>query len=214
MRWKKDILIALISFAVGLIVGWHPTFAGVRSFLIGGVGFGFIVQIIGILREWRKEHREEQSKQIESENEKRRLFGNLLSEIELNQERLEPIFRATEIFDDARFNIEYTDDDKIPEHLIFDNNIYSNSSVKFGLLNDEMRNKLIKYYNELKYMEEDFKKQKIHGYTYSFLIYLKTEDELPQTKISESKWPKIEEFLLHSKKVYDLGKKLIKELKE
>ncbi|HEY9207297.1 MAG TPA: hypothetical protein VIO58_15410 [Candidatus Methanoperedens sp.] len=65
LTWKVSVLFALISFGIGFITGWHPTFEGVRSFVIGGLSLGLVVEVVGILREIFKEHREERAKKRE-----------------------------------------------------------------------------------------------------------------------------------------------------
>lgn len=62
MRWKESILIALISFGLGFIVGWHPTFESVRNFVITGLSVGVLIEMGGFLRELYKERREERAK--------------------------------------------------------------------------------------------------------------------------------------------------------
>lgn len=74
MRWKESILIALISFGVGFIVGWHPTFESVRNYVTTGISFAIVVGVITlvfklweILREGRRERlekRKNHSKQL------------------------------------------------------------------------------------------------------------------------------------------------------
>jgi glutathione peroxidase-family protein len=214
MKWKESILIALIFFGVGFIVGWHPTFESVRNFVITGLSVGVLIEMGGFLRELYKEYREEKAKETESQNEKRSISGNLLSEIEANQIRLQPIsVNVAKILDS---NDELSEEDIFPNELIFERSIYSALSSKLGLLDDKTRSKLIQYYSDIKYMEDQYKKlELIHGNSYGFLRYLEFKELIEiKFQIIKPGWHEIEEFLRHTKNVYELGRDLIMDLTE
>lgn len=65
MDLKRYLVVGLISFGFGVLVGWHPTFESVRSFIIGGISLGLVIEVVGLLRELFKERREENSKRCE-----------------------------------------------------------------------------------------------------------------------------------------------------
>ena len=65
MKWKDGIFIAIFAFVAGFVVGWHPTFGSVRNFIIGGMSFGLVVEVVGVLRELFKERRDRRVKERE-----------------------------------------------------------------------------------------------------------------------------------------------------
>lgn len=65
MDSKRYLIVGLISFGFGVLVGWHPTFESVRSFIVGGLSLGLVIEMGGFLREWFKERKEENSKRCE-----------------------------------------------------------------------------------------------------------------------------------------------------
>lgn len=104
-------------------------------------------------------------------------------------------------------NAECSEDDKFPKKLNFEHLIYSALADKFGILGDEIRNKLFEYYSDIRDIEKEYDKlELIHGVSYSFLIYLDAKDAPEYSEIGE--------FLRRAEKVYDLGEELIKCLKE
>lgn len=213
LTWKVSVLFALISFGIGFIMGWHPTFESVRNFVIGGLSLGLVIEVVGLLRELFKEHREERAKKIESQNEKRTIFGRLLSEIERNQRLLQPL--ADSVTRALDSNDELSEEDKLPNDLNFDRTIYSNSSDKLGLLDDGNREKLDQYYSDLKYIGGQYERfQLIHNMSYSYLVVLELKDKSGKWNYSSPFWDETEKFLRHAKKIYDLGEELIIGLKE
>lgn len=178
--------------------------------------FVVIIGGIGTLYIWMKYT--EKTKNIEKQNEKRIVSGRLLSEIYRNQKVLEPLFTAAKILESVGSN--FSEDIKSPKELKFNRSIYSESSDKFGLLDDESREIIDKYYPELDDIENEYKKLEIiHGVSHSFLYYLLIDFEFNEKlgQIINDNSPgkiEIEEFLRHTKKVYDLGEELIISLKE
>lgn len=167
--------------------------------LLGGIGY--------IIWRW---YKNKKAKNV--------LIGRLLSEIYRNQKVLEPLFTAAKILESVGSN--FSEDIKSPKELKFNRSIYSESSDKFGLLDDESREIIDKYYPELDDIENEYKKLEIiHGVSHSFLYYLLIDFEFNEKlgQIINDNSPgkiEIEEFLRHTKKVYDLGEELIISLKE
>ena len=66
MKWLRYIIMVLISFGLGAfftyLMQWHPTFEAVMNFIVGGLSFGVVVQVIGMLRELMKERKAEKVK--------------------------------------------------------------------------------------------------------------------------------------------------------
>ncbi len=200
MRWKESILIALIFFGVGFIVGWHPTFETVRNFVITGLSLGLVFNMVGLFAEVFKERKE-----------KKRLKRFVLSEIELNQNRLKPLADSVTnmLGNDAEI-----DEKLFPNELNFDDTINSDLSDKLRLLDEKNIKKTIIYYSELKYIEEEYKKlELIHGFPAGDLAYFEIR-EVGKFKIPKPGWHEIEEFLRHTKKAHDLGTELITDLQE
>ena len=150
---------------------------------------------------------------------KKILIGRLLSEIYRNQKVLEPLFTAAKKLENKGSN--FSEDINCPNELNFNKSIYSESSDKFGLLDDESLEIIDKYYPELDYIENKYTKFKnIHGASYSDLRYLMVQYQMneiynqPKNKDNVQRWLETEEFLRYTKKVYDLGDELIKSMKD
>ena len=156
----------------------------------------------------------EKTKNIEKQNEKRIVSGRLLSEIYRNQKMLKPLFdTVAEVLESYGNNL--SEDNKLPNELKFNRSIFSESSDKLGLLDDESREIIDKYYPELKDIKEEYKKlDVIHGLSheelYSFMLIFEMDEKLG--KISYPRTCEIQSFLRKTKKVYDLGADLIKSM--
>ena len=113
-------------------------------------------------------------------------------------------------------NVEFSEYDLFPNELNFHRSIYSESSDKLGILEDESMGRIDQYYPELRDIENEYKKLGIiHNVPYSLLICLQF-DEKTGRRFNDDDSPtldEIEEFLRHTKKVYDLGAELIISLK-
>ncbi|MCK4798710.1 MAG: hypothetical protein KAT05_15135 [Spirochaetes bacterium] len=204
MTWKKNILITLISFVVGLIIGWQLAFESKWKFVTTGF------TLVGFLIPLYIEHRKEQTKETESQKEKQNISGNLLSEVEVNQKILQPIsYGVSKALDNNNFS----DDDKLTNELIFSRNVYSALSGKLGLISKKERDKTHQYYSKLKHIDEEYKKLGIQGRSYPFLVYLQLR-QFFESKTPKPRWHEIEEFLGNTKKVYDLGAELIIDFNE
>ena len=298
MKLKDAIFIALIFLGIGIIAGYflhgYPAFESGRNWIIKGVSLtlaiAVVFELVGLLKEWFKERRENHAKK----EEKRIVSRRLLSEIDRNQKLLKPLsdsvakvldrylfswdnvpgndsetliafFRdefdigwaenaeilkpseknihiykdensaeitideekekaTLKIGDGITYNLrlkkkngklniyvdsnaECSEEDKFPKKLNFNRIIYSESSDKLGLLDDESRNKIDQHYPELNDIGKEYDKlELIHGVSYSFLRYLDAKDAPEYSEICE--------FLRRAEKVYDLGEELIKCLKE
>jgi len=185
---------------------------------------GIFVAIIIFKYKWKKAEvakqkeklEQEQNKEAERKNEKRILTGRLLSEIYRNQKMLEPLYTAAEIFEsDERNFSEYI---KIPNELKFNRSIYSDSSDKLGLLDDESRKLIDNYYPELSDIENEFEKlDLIHGASHEYLLGYLVLWNTPGHLDYDDNFlggDEIVKFLRHAKKVYDLGAELIISLKD
>jgi len=69
MKWLRYLTISLLSFGFGVIFTYliqgHPTFESITNFIVGGFSLGLVIEIIGMLREWLKERKEEKVKKRE-----------------------------------------------------------------------------------------------------------------------------------------------------
>jgi hypothetical protein len=174
---------------------------------------GIVVAIVILLFKDEKSAEEVIDKEAERKNEKIRTSGTLLSEIKANRNQLQPI---SDIVDKMVSNYIETSEEEnaLPNQLILNTNIYSALSEKLGLLDSSSRTQLVQYYSELKHVEEEYNKlELIHGETYTSLLCLQLK-EASKTKIFKPGWHEIEEFFRRTKKVYDLGEELIKDLNE
>lgn len=189
---------------IGLILAFAGLILGIIVAIVGG--------IVVFNYKWKRAEEskqkekleQEKKKEMELENEKKRISAHLLSEIELNQNQLKPLADcATNLLG----NGEVTDEKPFPNELNFYNIINSNLSDKLRLLGETNIKKSIIYYSKLKHIEEEYKKlETIHGFPSQSLAYLEL------SRITKHKWSEIEEFLINTKKVYELGEELIQEL--
>jgi hypothetical protein len=134
-----------------------------------------------------------------------------LSEVKANQNLLQPLSDSLAKVSDS--DIEVSEEDKLPNELSFDRTIYSALSDKIGLLDNKCIEKVVQYYVEIKYIEEQYKKfERIHGSPLSDLLAIQLEDEAGRFNYNSNspRWDEIEEFLRNTEKVYNLGKELTK----
>lgn len=200
-----------IFFKSGTIE-WGTWEGSMWAAIVGGVIIGTITYF-GF--KYYEKLGQEKNKTIEHENEKKNLSAKLLSEIKVNQKALYPLYNSVnKVLDEY---IEAFGKEKLPDRLIFESRIYSASLNQLGLFEKETRDKVVAYYSKLKYIEEEYKLlDKVHGDTYSTLVYRQTKYEFnyrygkPDT--SQPPWKEIEKFLRHAKKVYECGEELIKKL--
>ena len=110
-------------------------------------------------------------KYLDEKSTKKSILRSLLSEIELNQSRLKDAAAAGAAFRKISENrkVNESEDDvtiafkkaitkngyniDMPSKVCFDRTIYSSASRELGLLNPEIRNKIISYYGGLHLME-------------------------------------------------------------
>jgi len=212
MKWKGVILIVLISFGFGIIAGYffhgHPTFESVRNWIIGGLSFAVMSEVLGFLREFYKEHREKKAKETENQKEIKRINNNLLLEIELNNSILKPI--SYSVVDALESKGELSKENIFPNRLNFNNLSFSALLDKIGI-DDNIRIKLPQYYNELDYIEKEYNKLKLtHAEAFSSVMYV----ELGKIREGGSAFSEINELLLRTKETCDMGEELIRKLKE
>jgi hypothetical protein len=67
MEWKDGVIIALIFFGIGFIVGWHPALADVKNFIISGLSFGLVIELVGFLRGLLRERNEKSERDHDKE---------------------------------------------------------------------------------------------------------------------------------------------------
>ena len=163
---------------------------GLSGEIVGVIVGGLLAIFSGVVLTYYTKHLEE--KRI-----KRYTSRALLLEVKANQNRLQP--RST-------FNKALEEHDirniQLQKEISFDRTIYSALSDKIGLLDNKCIEKVVQYYVEIKYIEEQYKKfEIIHGSPLSFLLVIELKDEA---------WDEIEEFLRNTEKVYNLGKELTK----
>jgi hypothetical protein len=109
MRWLNRITEYLIVFGFGVIVGWHPTFVGMKAFFISGASFAVVIAVViqvgGFLRDLYKDHKEELAqKQERLEQEAQKLKEKL--EQEHNKEQIYNwIYHKTEDYKGKRTGI-------------------------------------------------------------------------------------------------------------
>lgn len=227
LRWPLTVIIVVEVLLLILLALYKLGLLNAKlivTWLVDNVAGQLIVLIIMLLIGYYFIERKKEVRRIKREderlqNEKRILKDDLLSETEVNQNFLKPLSDTTpNVFE--RYD-ELLSDNKLPNELAFNRYIYSKSFDKFELLNDESRELIRKYYPELDYIENKYTKFKnIHGASYSDLRYLMVQYQTneiynqPKNKDSVQKWPETEEFLRHTKKVYDLGDELIKSMKD
>ena len=138
-----------------------------------------------------------------------------MSEIEANQNRLQPLSDSLAKVLDS--DIEVSEEDTLPNELSFDRTIYSALSDKIGLLDNKSIKKVVQYYVEIKYIEEQYKKlELIHGAPLSFLLVIEFDEKLGRFNHNDNspRWDEMEKFLIYTEKVYNLGRELIECLKE
>ena len=168
--------------------------------IVGGVVGGVVIAIVLII--------------INDRFKKKKHIRSISPEIEVNQNQLKPLSDfVIKVLDG---NGEYTEEDKLPNELIFEHGIYSALADKLGILDDETINKLVEYYSDIKHIEEQYKEfGLIHGNSYDSLVGLELTDTTGRRDYRDGfpRWSEIEEFIRPTKKVYDLGEELIISLK-
>lgn len=146
---------------------------------------------------------------------KKDITRKILSEINTNQNLLQPFSDGFVKLSDS--NIEISEEDKFPNILTLNTEIYYVSLGKLGLLEDSIITKLVQYYSELKRIEEEYKElDSIHEISLSSLKYYYFTSEDFQKKLgtfnyNDKSIPKdrIMGFFQRAKKAYDLGEELV-----
>ena len=171
--------------------------------IVGAVFTGGIGILIACFTEYREKKRT-----------KKYTSRALLSEIEANQNRLQPLSDSLAKVLDS--DIEVSEEDTLPNELSFDRTIYSASSDKIGLLDNKSIKKVVQYYVEIKYIEEQYKKlELIHGVPLPYLLVTELKENTGRFNYSNNspRWDEIEKFLIYTEKVYNLGQELMECLK-
>ena len=190
---------------IGLILAIMGLFVGIIVAIVGG--------IVVFNYKWKKAEEskkrekleQEQIKEKERKNEISNIIQSLLPEININQKRLQPLSDFVDKVLDCN-NCEYSKKEGLPKKLNFKRTVYSYLLDKIGLFDYKIRVKVIQYYSEIEYIEEEYKKFDIlHNYSHWSLKYLMVGCEARE----KTKKIEIESFFRQTKKVYDLGEDLI-----
>lgn len=203
MKWKEFIFIALIFFLVGFVVGWHPTFSSVKNFIMGGSLAGLVFQLVGMVREIFKEHREESAKRVEHKNEKKRISMLLISEIDDIQNE----FKALSNYHNKVYN-KYNDileEDIFPEELKFDSRVFFNMKDTLKVLDIKCQIDLNTYFKRIDTIKEQYETfEMLHG---------NPPDSVNRFgQIGSPNSNKVYKFLENTEIVYELGEELITNL--
>ena len=149
----------------------------------------------------------------------------LLSEIEVNQDRLQLLVDVKNAFEKAvkdrvEANREEGHDIEIPNGMSFDRTIYSALSSGIGVLDTKSLENVVTYFVKIKRIEEQHKMlPEIHGLSVSELKIERTRTDWERRtggtpKISIRKWDEVNEYFTETEETYNIGKELIKSLKE
>ena len=195
-----------------IIVGWGVLFkyfsnlsGEIVGVIIGAVLAGSIIMYL--------------TKIVGERSTKKYTSKALLSEIEVNQNRLRPLANVIKVWDKDR-DEDTMENSHFPNEISFDRTIYSALSDKIGLLDSKSRDKVVQYYAKIKLAEEQYKKlELIHrsSLSVSDLISFKLIEELKESTGRTSsdliEWDEIEECFTNAEEAYNTGKELIESLK-
>ena len=163
-----------------------------------------IVPIIGYCF-WVKKH-----KKIKDDD-KSNIIKSLLSEIVINQNQLQPVSDyVNDVLDNGSY--EFAEGVLTPKKLTLERGVYSSLLDKIGILDTKIIDKIMQYYSDTKYVEEEYKKfNAMHNLSYAELsVYIFYElDEISGKPSSPTKH-EIESFIRYVNKVYELGEDLTK----
>ena len=142
------------------------------------------------------------SKFLEEKRTKQHTSRVLLSEVEANQNRLRPLANIIRLSDEG-YDIGTI---QLQKSISFDRIIYSALSDKIGLLDPKSREKVVQYYVKTKFMEDQLRL--IHEISSSTLTDF-SEEQIELIKRDQTK-----DFFTNTEEAYNIGKELIKSLKE
>jgi hypothetical protein len=126
----------------------------------------------------------------------------LLSEVEANQNRLRPLANIIRLSDEG-YDIGKI---QLQKSISFDRTVYSALPDKIGLLDPKSREKVVQYYVKTKFMEDELRL--IHEISSSTLTDY-SEEQIELIKRDQTK-----DFFTNTEEAYNIGKELIKSLKE
>ena len=127
----------------------------------------------------------------------------LLSEVEANQKRLRPLVDNIVSISDEGYDIGKI---QLQRSISFDRTVYSALPDKIGLLDPKSREKVVQYYVKTKFMEDGLRL--IHEISSSTLTDF-SEEQIKLIKMDQTK-----EYFTNTEEAYNIGKELIKSLKE
>ena len=139
------------------------------------------------------------SKFLEEKRTKKYTSKALLLEVQANQNRLQPL--SDSLAKVSNSDIEVSEEDTLPNELSFDRTIYSASSDKIGLLDNKSIKRVVSYYIEIKYIEEQYKKlEMIHGVPLGNLLAIELDEIAGQVNYNSNspRWDEIEKFLRYT----------------
>ena len=126
----------------------------------------------------------------------------LLSEVEANQNRLQQWANSIRLSDKG-YDIGKI---QLQKSISFDRTVYSALPDKIGLLDPKSREKVVQYYVKTKFMEDQLRL--IHEISSSTLTDF-SEEQIELIKRDQTK-----DFFTNTEEAYNIGKELIKSLKE
>ena len=126
----------------------------------------------------------------------------LLSEVEANQNRLQQLANIIRLSDEG-YDIGKI---QLQKSISFDRTVYSTLPDKIGLLDPKSREKVVQYYVKTKFMEDQLRL--IHEISSSTLTDF-SEEQIELIKRDQTK-----DFFTNTEEAYNIGKELIKSLKE
>ena len=126
----------------------------------------------------------------------------LLSEVEANQNRLQQLANIIRLSDEG-YDIGKI---QLQKSISFDRTVYSALPDKIGLLDPKSREKVVQYYVKTKFMEDQLRL--IHEISSSTLTDF-SEEQIELIKRDQTK-----DFFTNTEEAYNIGKELIKSLKE
>ena len=145
------------------------------------------------------------TKILEEKRTKKYASKTLLSEIEANQNRLQPLVKAIPLLGNENVWLDEDMGFDLPKKISFDRTVYSTLSEKIGLLDPKSREDVVQYYAKIKFLEDEGVKLKFIDIHSSFPYRVDLSGLLTYGDKME--------YFAHVKESYAIGEGLIKRLK-
>jgi len=129
----------------------------------------------------------------------------LLSEIEANQNRLQPLVNAISLLEDENVWLDEDMGFDLPKKISFDRTVYSALSEKIGLLDPKSRENVVQYYVKIKFLEDEDVKLKF--------IDIRSSSSYRVDSSGLLTYGDKMEYFAHVKESYAIGEGLMKRLK-